>query len=45
MFLIQHFILYPSNKYPNVIRLDEIGGAPDGIEINNIKMGKHLHVS
>lgn len=27
MFLIQHFILYPSSRYPDVIRLDELGGG------------------
>lgn len=45
MFLVQHFILYPSSRYPDVIRLDEIGGAPNGIDKSNIKIGKHLHAS
>lgn len=32
MFLVQHFILYPNSGYPDVIRLDELGG---GVYSNN----------
>lgn len=52
MFLVQHFVLYSGSRYPEVIRLDELGQEPglvndnynNDIKINanqlNIKVGK-----
>lgn len=41
MFLIQHFCLYPSSRYPEVIRLDELGG---GVYDSAVKLALSIQV-